>query len=148
MRDAERRSKVCLAQRSSLHQIWRSNVVRLHILQAQSILEQAVVDIDQQDEMRLQRSVEAGLTNAQARVLPESIGGSSNASTSSTGRTEGDGSQSAAGSPPPANGVSQQSHNDAQQGQVDKNASSSSDRPQGSQLSAAEKQKQAVDSVS
>lgn len=123
-------------------------MVRLHILQGQSLAEQAVFDLEQQDETRLQRSVEAGLAKAQARVLPESNGGSSNASTSSTGRTEGDGSQSAAASPPSENGVSQQSHNDAQQGQVDKTASSSSERPKGSQLSAAEKQKQAVDSVS
>lgn len=122
--------------------------MRLYILQGQSLAEQAVVDLEQQDETRLQRSVEAGLANAQARVLPESNGGSSNASTSSTGRTEGDGSQSAAGSPPSANDSSQQLHNDAQQGQIDKNASSSSERPKGSQLSAAEKQKQAVDSVS
>lgn len=123
-------------------------MVTLHMLQGQSLTEQAVVDLEQQDETRLQRSVEAGLANAQARVLPESNGGSSSASTSSTGCTEGDASQSAAGSPPAANGASQQLHSDAQQGQVDKNASSSSQRPKGSQLSAAEKQKQAVDSIS
>ena len=124
-----------------------AGVVRLHALQGQSLAEQAVVDLEQQDEMRLQRSVEAGLANAQARVLPDSGGGSSSASTSSTGRTEVDGSESAADTPS-TNGVSQQSHNEAQQAQGDSNASSSSERPKGSQLSAAEKQKQAVNSVS
>lgn len=129
-----------------VHHYQRPGVVRLHALQGQSLAEQAVVDLEQQDEMRLQRSVEAGLANAQARVLPDSDGGSSSASTSSTGRT--DGSQSAAGTPPSTNGVSQQSHNEAQQAQSDSSVSSSSERPKGSQLSAAEKQQQAVNSVS
>lgn len=122
-------------------------VVRLHALQGQSLAEQAVIDLEQQDEMRLQRSVEAGLADAQARVLPDSGGDSSSASTSSTGSKEADGSQSAAG-PSATNGVSQQPHNEAQQASSDSNASSSSERPKGSQLSAAEKQKQAVNSVS
>ena len=116
-------------------------------MQGQSLAEQAVVDLEQQDEMRLQRSVEAGLANAQARVLPDSGDGSNTASTSSTGSTEADRSQSADG-PSSTNGVSQQSHSEAQQAQTDSNASPSSERPKGSQLSAAEKQKQAVNSVS
>ncbi|KAL3138133.1 hypothetical protein ABBQ38_005361 [Trebouxia sp. C0009 RCD-2024] len=110
----------------------------------QSLAEQAVTDLEQQDNTRLQRSVEAGLASAQARVLPDSGDGSS-ASTSRTAHTEADGSQSTAGSASSTNGVSQQSHNDAQSGS---SASSSSARPKGSQLSAAEKQEKAVNSVS
>ncbi|KAL3150292.1 hypothetical protein ABBQ32_000142 [Trebouxia sp. C0010 RCD-2024] len=109
----------------------------------QSLAEQAVTDLEQQDNTRLQRSVEAGLASAQARVLPDSGDGSS-ASTSRAADIEADGSQSAGGVSS-ANGVSQQSHNDAQSGS---SASSSSARPKGSQLSAAEKQKKAVNSVS
>ena len=126
----------------------RPDVVRLHALQGQSLAEQAVVDLEQQDGMRLQRSVEAGLADAQARVLPDSGGGSSSASTSNTGSTEADGTQSAANTPLSTNGISQQSHSEAQQAPSDSNASSSSERSKGSQLSAAEKQKQAVNSVS
>lgn len=113
----------------------------------QSLAEQAVVDLEQQDSMRLQRSVEAGLANAQARLLPDADDVNS-ASTSRTVHTEADRSQSPAGSPSSTNGVGQRAHSDARQAQSGNIASSSSDRPKGSQLSAAEKQEKAVNSVS
>lgn len=119
-------------------------MLRLHALQGQSLAEQAVLDLEQQDDMRLQRSVEAGLASAQARVLPDSH--ASSASTSSTANSESDGIQSAPGTPSAMNGVS---HNDAKEAQSDSNASpSSSERRKGSQLSAEEKQQNAVNSVS
>lgn len=117
------------------------------MLQGQSLAEQAVVDLEQQDSMRLQRSVEAGLANAQARLLPDADDVNS-ASTSRTVHTEADRSQSPAGSPSSTNGVGQRAHSDARQAQSGNIASSSSDRPKGSQLSAAEKQEKAVNSVS
>lgn len=145
MREAALRSKVqdleCVPPADA--KCTFNHILQPHVLQGQSLAEQAVTDLEQQDNTRLQRSVEAGLASAQARVLPDSGDGSS-ASTSRAADIEADGSQSAGGVSS-ANGVSQQSHNDAQSGS---SASSSSARPKGSQLSAAEKQKKAVNSVS
>lgn len=112
-------------------------------MQGRAIAEQAVVDLEQQDDMRLQRSVEAGLANAQSRVLPDS----SNAATSSSSSTGANSSQLDTAALP-ATGARDQLHSDAQQAQNNSNASADSDRPKGSQLSAAEKQEKAVNSVS
>ena len=129
-------------------------------MQGRAIAEQAVVDLEQQDDMRLQRSVEAGLLNAQARVLPESSdhkdvsssssnvsssSSSNNVSTSSTTQPGSNGSAASEDTASSAAGSGQQASTRAQD---DSNASSHSERPKGSQLSADEKQKQAVNSVS
>ena len=116
-------------------------------MQGRAIAEQAVVDLEQQDDMRLQRSVEAGLANAQARVLPESSSEASNTSSSDTGRgtSANDGTSDA--------GKAQSASNATDQiGQTthDKDSTSNSDlRPAtGSQLSAADKSESAVNSTS
>ena len=120
------------------------------IVQGRAIAEQAVVDLEQQDEMRLQRSVEAGLANAQARVLPESSSGTST-STSGNGDTHVDTTDSASKD---SNAQPSSNANDCNQEKVhgenhiDGSSDSSPERAKGSQLSAAEKQKSAVESVS
>ena len=122
------------------------HVHECEMLQGQSLAEQAVTDLEQQDNMRLQRSVEAGLANAQARVLPDA-GDVSSPSTSSTTHAEADGSQSPAGTPTRTNG--RQLHSDARQAQTGSIASSSLDQPKGrSQLSAAEKRRKAINRAS
>ncbi|DBA78821.1 hypothetical protein WJX77_002615 [Trebouxia sp. C0004] len=115
--------------------------------QGRAIAEQAVVDLEQQDEMRLQRSVEAGLANAQARVLPESSNGTSTSSNATNVDTDdGTSEDSNAQTSSNANDHSQQKlhsedHDDTSFG-------SSPERAKGSQLSAAEKQNSAIKSVS
>lgn len=118
--------------------------------QGRAIAEQAVVDLEQQDEMRLQRSVEAGLANAQARVLPESSSGTST-STSGNGDTHVDTSDSASegsNAQPSSNANDDNQEKVHGEDHIDGSSDSSPERAKGSQLSAAEKQKSAVESVS
>ena len=119
-------------------------------MQGQAIAEQAVVDLEQQDDMRLQRSVEAGLAKAQARVLPDS---SSSSSSNDVASTSGAAKPDAYSSQPLSQGTSsatggRQVHGDGLEEPESSTPSSSPERSKGSQLSAADKQKEAVNSVS
>lgn len=115
--------------------------------QGRAIAEQAVVDLEQQDDMRLQRSVEAGLANAQARVLPEPSSADSSTSSSSTGRgtSANDGTSDAGKAQSASNATDQTS-----QKMHDKDSTSDSSlrRATGSQHSAADKSESAVKSIS
>lgn len=116
-------------------------------MQGRAIAEQAVVDLEQQDDMRLQRSVEAGLANAQARVLPESSSGASSTSSSDTGRgTSANDATSDAGKAQAASNAPDQTG----QRMHDKDSTSDSSLRQatGSQLSSADKSESAVKSTS
>ncbi|KAL0021419.1 hypothetical protein WJX79_004468 [Trebouxia sp. C0005] len=115
--------------------------------QGRAIAEQAVVDLEQQDEMRLQRSVEAGLANAQARVLPESSSGTST-SRNCTNVDTADSTPESSSAQPSSNASDQYQEKLHGEDQIDGSSGSSPERVKGSQLSAAEKQKSAVKSVS
>ena len=117
------------------------------IVQGRAIAEQAVVDLEQQDEMRLQRSVEAGLANAQARVLPESSSGTST-SRNCTNVDTADSTPESSSAQPSSNASDQYQEKLHGEDQIDGSSGSSPERVKGSQLSAAEKQKSAVKSVS
>lgn len=117
------------------------------IVQGRAIAEQAVVDLEQQDEMRLQRSVEAGLANAQARVLPESSNGTSTSS-SATNIDTADSTSENSNAQPSSNANDHGQQRLHGEDHDDSSSGSSPERAKGSQLSAAEKQKSAVKSVS
>lgn len=117
------------------------------IVQGRAIAEQAVVDLEQQDEMRLQRSVEAGLANAQARVLPESRNGTSTSSNATNVDTF-DSTSEASNAQPSSNANDHNQEKVHGEDHIDDSSGSSPERAKGSQLSAAEKQKSAVKSVS
>ncbi len=116
-------------------------------VQGRAIAEQAVVDLEQQDEMRLQRSVEAGLANAQARVLPESSNGTSTSS-SATNIDTADSTSENSNAQPSSNANDHGQQRLHGEDHDDSSSGSSPERAKGSQLSAAEKQKSAVKSVS
>ncbi len=116
-------------------------------MQGRAIAEQAVVDLEQQDEMRLQRSVEAGLANAQARVLPESSNGTSTSS-SATNIDTADSTSENSNAQPSSNANDHGQQRLHGEDHDDSSSGSSPERAKGSQLSAAEKQKSAVKSVS
>ncbi len=118
------------------------------IVQGRAIAEQAVVDLEQQDETRLQRSVEAGLANAQARVLPESSKDTSTSSNSNTDVDTSDSTSEDSNAQPSSNANKHSQERLHGEDHVDGSSGSSPDRAKGSQLSAAEKQKSAVKSVS
>ncbi|DBB13066.1 TPA: hypothetical protein ACH3X3_005797 [Trebouxia sp. C0006] len=115
--------------------------------QGRAIAEQAVVDLEQQDDMRLQRNVEAGLANAQARVLPESSSGTST-SRNGTNVDTADSTSEASNAQPSSNANDNNQEKVHGEDHVDGSSGSSPERAKGSQLSAAEKQKSAVKSVS
>ena len=102
-------------------------------------------NLEQQDDMRLQRSVEAGLANAQARVLPDAF---------SSHSEHQEAPRSAASSSSNVSADSVASQNSADQ-KVSTKASQSQEQQiqgqsvpgQGSTLSDEEKQKAAVSSV-
>jgi len=116
-------------------------------VQGRAIAEQAVVDLEQQDDMRLQRSVEAGLANAQARVLPESSSGTST-SRNGTNVDTADSTSEASNAQPSSNANDNNQEKVHGEDHVDGSSGSSPERTKGSQLSAAEKQKSAAKSVS
>ena len=106
------------------------------------------MDLEQQDDMRLQRSVEAGLAEAQARVLPKSSDSSDTASTSTMdaavdSNSDADSAQSGSRESSPNVSNGHKSHDG-----VTGDSDSSPERPKGSQLSGPEKQQSAVNSVS
>lgn len=118
--------------------------------QGRAIAEQAVVDLEKQDDMRLQRSVEAGLAQAKARVVPESRDKDA-ASSSGTVDPEIKSRSSATGS------THTDSHVEANTTTGDGGShgitndeapSSNPERSKGSQLSATEKQENAVKTIS
>ena len=117
-------------------------------VQARALTEKAVLDLEQQDDMRLQRSVEAGLANAQARVLPEaSPSNSQQQDTSQAAATHGSTSSSSSADP-----AASQSSADASGAQdVDQlqqqQSQNQSPYGKGSTLSDEEKQQAAANSV-
>ena len=141
-------------------------------MQGRAITQQAVTDLEQQDQMRLQRSVEAGLADARARVLPEANDSSASSSirtepqvakassnnsiSSSTEAKDADADSSSSSSSSGSSSTASDIH--AKNGATadDKvpysaknkdEASSSPERSKGSQLSDEEKQQQAVRSI-
>ena len=115
-------------------------VTRLLLVQGRGLAEKAVLDLEQQDDSRLLRSVEAGLANAQARVLPDA-----GPSTSTEQASQQPGRPTTASSSSQSTDTSpSQTHASDQTAGPD---NSQPDYGKGSTLSADEKQKAAVSSV-
>lgn len=108
--------------------------------QGRALTEKAVVNLEQGDDMRLQRSVEAGLASAQARNLPEAT--SSKQQDSSEQTNEPSTSSTLHASP-----QKEQTKADMSSRDVDQPQEQPADYGKGSTMSDEDKQKAAVGSI-
>lgn len=113
-------------------------------LQARALTEKAVLDLEQQDDMRLQRSVEAGLANAQARNLPEASSSDSKHQDAPQPDTQQPATSSSA---PPSAATSQSTAEENKAVNADQHQEQAGEYGKGSTMSDEDKQKAAVSSV-